>query len=72
MVWGVGRSNYSKKNSAAWPPDSWRPGAVIDLNYSEDSPGREYAQRTVARYFSGLKMFRAQAEAQQRFWEKLL
>jgi len=33
-----------------------------------DSPGREYALQTQAKYCSGLTMFQSQARFQQRFW----
>jgi shikimate 5-dehydrogenase/shikimate kinase len=69
VVWGVGRSHYREQDAAAWPPLSWRPQWVIDLNYSEDSPGREYALRTGAKYLSGMEMFLAQARGQREFWE---
>ncbi|MCM2277774.1 MAG: shikimate synthase [Oligoflexia bacterium] len=67
VVWGIGRSRQA--DSKRWPPESWRPSLIIDLNYSEDSPGREYAMRTGARYVSGMAMFRKQAEAQRRYWD---
>jgi hypothetical protein len=41
----------------------------VDLNYTDDSGGREYAQRVKAEYRSGVKMFRAQAQHQRDFWE---
>jgi shikimate 5-dehydrogenase len=69
VVWAVGRSRQSQ---CAWPPPSWQPRWVYDLNYSEDSPGREYAARCGARYESGLRFFHAQAEAQRRFWDEVL
>lgn len=71
VVWGVGRSRYSHENSAQWPDPSWKPNLIIDLNYSEDSPGREYALKTGAKYRSGIEMFRTQAQGQREFWEKL-
>ncbi len=66
VVWAVGRS---RQGQCTWPPASWRPQRVIDLNYSEDSPGLEYAQQAGAEYTSGLAMFRAQAARQQEFWD---
>ncbi|MES2962525.1 MAG: shikimate kinase [Bdellovibrionota bacterium] len=65
VVWAVARS----RAEASRVPSSWKPRLVIDLNYSEDSPGRDYAIEVGCRYISGLAMFRAQAEAQRRFWE---
>jgi shikimate kinase/shikimate 5-dehydrogenase len=64
VIWGVGRSIFS----GLFPPQSWRPELVIDLNYAEDSPGRDYAARLLgsARYLSGLAFFEAQAARQFR------
>ena len=52
------------------PPDHWKPERVVDLNYGEDSPGRDYAVRVGARYTSGLAMFQEQARGQRAFWEE--
>ncbi len=74
LIWGVGRSVFN----GSFPPESWRPRVILDLNYAEDSPGLEYAQRLAiknpqkgdlaANYISGLSLFEAQADEQQRFW----
>ncbi|QDK39186.1 shikimate synthase [Bdellovibrio sp. NC01] len=50
------------------PPAEWQPVMVYDLNYKEDSMGREYAQKCAANYQSGLTMFIAQAQLQRKFW----
>jgi shikimate 5-dehydrogenase/shikimate kinase len=63
VIWAVGRSREVKM-----PPHSWKPKLVLDLNYSDDSPGREYALEVGARYVSGLTMFHAQAAIQRSFW----
>lgn len=68
LIWAVGRSRM--RTGARFPHGDWRPEVVIDLNYAEDSPGREYAQMTGARYISGEEMFKVQAKAQREFWEK--
>ena len=52
------------------PPLDWNPAMVFDLNYKEDSMGREYAQKCSANYQSGLTMFIAQAQQQRAFWNK--
>jgi shikimate 5-dehydrogenase len=52
------------------PPTDWKPAMVFDLNYKEDSVGREYAQLCGANYESGLKMFIAQAQLQRVFWKE--
>jgi shikimate kinase len=50
------------------PPKEWDPSMVLDLNYKEDSMGREYAQLCGANYTSGVIMFLAQARGQRAFW----
>jgi shikimate 5-dehydrogenase/shikimate kinase len=55
---------------STWPDPAWSPRRVVDLNYSEDSPGREYALQVGAEYSSGLAMFRAQAAGQRAFWSE--
>jgi shikimate 5-dehydrogenase len=65
VVWAVGRDRMT---TAQWPPAHWRPQLIIDLNYTEDSPGLEYAKRVEARYLSGLPFFKAQAALQRVFW----
>jgi shikimate 5-dehydrogenase len=67
VIWGVGRSRVDEMK---WPPEQWRPQVVIDLNYSEDSPGREYAMSVGAQYVSGIVMFHRQGEGQRKFWGK--
>lgn len=63
VVWAAPRGNDLKM-----PPSEWEPEYVLDLNYKEDSPGREYALKCRARYVSGETMFRVQAEGQRQFW----
>ena len=46
------------------------PKLILDLNYSENSPGREYAHQVSARYISGKLLFVAQAKAQRAFWDE--
>lgn len=72
VIWSVGRSRTNGENGdgVKSPPAGWHPRLVVDLNYSEDSPGREYALACCARYMSGLTMFHAQAKAQQNFWSE--
>lgn len=66
VIWAVGRN---RQTPAGWPPSEWKPRLVIDLNYTEDSPGLEYAERAGCPYESGLNMFRVQADFQRQFWE---
>lgn len=58
-------------NHQALPPKEWQPRLIIDLNYSENSQGREYFQMQDSQkcqYVSGLSMFETQALKQQEFW----
>lgn len=63
LIWAVDRSRRFE-----WPPSGLKPRLVLDLNYGDDSPGREWAVQNNIGYQSGLKMFKLQAAAQQRFW----
>lgn len=67
VIWAVGRSRDGGESAL---PASWRPQLVFDLNYADDSPGREYALAQRCRYFSGRSMFKAQAAAQRSFWSE--
>lgn len=62
VLWAAGAEGAS-------PPETWRPKLVIDLNYAENSPAREFAMSRGSRYVSGLRMFRVQAELQREFWD---
>jgi len=63
LIWAAPR-----KEPLHWPPVEWQPRLVIDLNYSENSMGLEFAKRCRCEYRSGLSMFKAQAEEQQKIW----
>lgn len=65
IVWAIGRAQMG---DSKYPVANWKPELVLDLNYADDSPGREYAMRVGAKYVSGLEMFQKQAEEQQEFW----
>ena len=67
VVWAVGRN---RMKSSRFPPASWKPQKVVDLNYTEDSPGREYALRTGAKYVSGKTLFQHQAKKQKSLFLK--
>ncbi|RYZ62449.1 MAG: shikimate synthase, partial [Proteobacteria bacterium] len=64
VIWAAPRREGMK-----WPLESWKPSLIIDLNYSENSAGREYALRLQTEYRSGMKMFQVQAQHQRDFWE---
>ncbi|MBI4126521.1 MAG: hypothetical protein HY465_03425 [Deltaproteobacteria bacterium] len=63
LVWASGRPG-------ALPPSSWRPKQLFDLDYRQNSPGLDYAERHGIPYTSGLEMFERQAEEQQVFWNQ--
>lgn len=65
VIWAAPRTT-----EALFPPEAWSPAMVFDLNYKEDSMGREFAQRCGANYQSGLVMFIAQAQEQRIFWNQ--
>lgn len=69
VIWAVGRSRMGK---CKWPSKNWRPRLIIDLNYTDDSPGLEYAIQCEAGYRSGLRMFHVQAQVQQLFFKEFL
>lgn len=51
-----------------FPPKHWSPKVVLDLNYGQDSLGREYALLKAAFYKSGILMLLKQAQEQQKIW----
>lgn len=53
-----------------FPPESWKPEFVLDLNYREDSLAREYALQSGGQYLDGLVMFKEQARGQREFWDR--
>jgi len=68
VIWAAPR-----KSEIQMPSSDWIPKYIIDLNYTENSMGLEYAQRQNThtrpiKYISGDKMFYAQAEKQLQFW----
>lgn len=65
VVWAAPRTAET-----LFPPLEWAPAMVFDLNYKEDSMGREYAQKCGANYQSGVVMFVAQAQGQRLFWKQ--
>jgi shikimate 5-dehydrogenase len=67
VFWALGRS---RMEGSVLPPKEWQPHYVVDLNYAEDSPGRDYALNTGAKYISGRAFFKAQAQGQREFWSQ--
>jgi shikimate kinase len=67
LLWAAPRADGK---NILFPSEEWCPKKVIDLNYREDSGGREYSLRCGAKYISGEKMFYTQAKYQRFFWQK--
>lgn len=65
LIWAAPRTKATK-----FPPDSMQVESVIDLNYAENSMGLEFASNKKMLYTSGIKMFEAQADEQQKFWRQ--
>lgn len=63
LIWATGRSR-----KFVYPCPDIRPRLVLDLNYSDDSPGLEWAVSKNLPYQSGLRMFKLQARFQREFW----
>ena len=68
LIWAVGRGRMPP---CLFPPKSFKPEIVLDLHYTECSPGREYALKTGARYISGWSFFKAQAASQRKLFQTL-
>ncbi len=68
IVWAAPRISQESLAPLDWPLKQ-----IIDLNYTENSAGLEFAQRLLSsgkkvNYVSGLMMFEEQARQQQEFW----
>ena len=68
LIWAVGRDRMEK--ACLWPPRYWSPSQVIDINYTEDSPGLEYALLVKAKYKKGWRIFKTQAKKQRDIFLK--
>lgn len=66
VIWAVGRKRIQQ--GCLFPPAHWNPSQVIDINYTEDSPGLEYALQKGADYINGFDFFKAQAQKQRDFF----
>ncbi|MCB9025854.1 MAG: hypothetical protein H6625_06025 [Bdellovibrionaceae bacterium] len=66
LVWAVGQSHIQK--GAKFPNEKIKYKLILDLNYAENSPGRELAMKLGIKYISGASMFKAQAERQRQLW----
>ncbi|NCN95348.1 MAG: hypothetical protein GW917_01350 [Bdellovibrionales bacterium] len=67
LLWASKRSN-----DVVFPQDFENIKSIIDMNYFEDSMGKELAKQLGCHYLSGEAFFVSQAEAQQRYWSQLL
>ena len=67
LVWACG----GWWEGLTFPPLEWCPQAVLDLNYSEDSPAKAYAQKRAIPYKSGHRFFICQGAMQRVFWKRL-
>lgn len=68
VIWAV--SNEAFAQFPNYPPTQWPVHTVIDLNYTSNSPGKNYALACGAQYISGMEMFMSQAKEQQKIWMK--
>ncbi len=68
LIWAVGRK---RMKNCLWPPKDWTVNEVIDLNYVENSPGREYALKIKAKYQGGDLFFKEQAKKQREIFLEL-
>lgn len=66
LIWAAGSLDINIFNKM--PFIGWRPGKIIDLSYTENSPARHYALLSGAEYVSGGQMFQLQAAEQRVFW----
>jgi shikimate 5-dehydrogenase/shikimate kinase len=71
LLWAAPRGDQTVFPDQVPLLNEWTPTQVVDLNYKEDSPGRECAQRLKCKYISGEEMFRVQAQAQREFWQSI-
>ena len=62
IIWAAGRNKD-------FLPHQWKPSYILDLNYTEDSPAREYSIQTQAEYISGLMWFKVQAQWQRKIFQ---
>lgn len=69
IIWAAPRADGK---TVVYPPKNWKPKSVIDLNYREDSGGRDYALLSCSKYISGESMFYEQAIHQRKFWKNYL
>lgn len=64
LIWAAPRSLLTKS------PKNCTIKVIFDLSYSSNSMGLELAKKNSIPYFSGLEMFKEQAQEQQIFWSQ--
>lgn len=64
LIWAA-----PQREAPVWP-EGLTVKTLVDLNYSENSPGLEFAARRNISYINGLEMLVLQAEKQQEFWSR--
>lgn len=70
FIWAVGRERIDQ--GAVMPSQDLSFEYILDLNYAENSPGKELALMQGTQYISGEAMFLAQADLQRKFWSSSL
>ena len=68
LIWAVGRKRM--REGCLKPPKNWKPLKVIDINYTEDSHGLEYALQNSSHYINGRELFKEQAKKQREIFKK--
>lgn len=63
FIWAAGTADLNLI------PKNIKPRIVIDMSYTENSPGRELADLWRSEYISGIEFFFKQAKLQQKFWK---
>ncbi len=63
LIWAAPRTART-----LFPSKDLKITRVIDLNYTENSMGLEFAAERILKYKSGLEMFKQQALKQQEYW----
>ena len=69
VIWAVGRKRM--REACLRPPKHWKPSRVLDINYTEDSPGLEYALQVSSQYTNGMKLFKKQAKKQREIFKRI-
>lgn len=63
LIWAAPR-----RDETVWPAAQLNAKVLVDLNYTANSPGLEFAALHKISYINGLEMLELQAQKQQDFW----